>query len=121
MYTTRWGEPIARILMAYPTPQLQVQAIEKLIGTVEDYARSRAKDQIAQSVCEGMHAGIGTGLKCRSCWEAEMAAASGEIGIMPGANIQGAGGWGAQQEDPPSESVFSEEEILTGEIVEEGD
>lgn len=107
MYTTRWGEPIARILMAYPTPQLQVVALEKLLGTVEEYARSRAKDQIAQSVCEGMHEGVASGLKCRSCWEAEQSAA--DLGNVDPAQFAVSG-----SVEEKAESVFDVEPMEEG-------
>lgn len=67
----RYWDPISRVLAAYPTGQGLVTALETLISTAEANARTKARDEIASTVCEGLHAGPPSGLKCRSCYEAE--------------------------------------------------
>ena len=71
MYTTRYGENIARILAAYPPGLLQVKALEILIQTAQQHARDSAQDDVAQQVCEGLHITPATGLKCRACYNVE--------------------------------------------------
>ncbi len=71
MYTTRYGENIARILAAYPPGLLQVKAIEVLIGTAQQHAREKAHDDMADQVCERLHHTPAAGLKCRACYDVE--------------------------------------------------
>lgn len=71
MAFTRWHDPIARVLAAYPGGPGLVAALETLIRTAEENAYTRAKDDLAQRVCEGVHPGPASGLKCRACYEAE--------------------------------------------------
>lgn len=71
MYSSRYGDPIARILAAYASGPGLIAALETLIKTAEDNARTRVRDELAAQVCEQLHAGPPTGLKCRACYEAE--------------------------------------------------
>ena len=73
MFLTKYGQSVAQVLAAYPpgSPGL-IGAIETLIQTAEQNARMNAKDEIAATVCEGMHNGPASGLKCLSCYNAEV-------------------------------------------------
>ena len=68
---TRYRDAITRVLAAYASGPGLVQALDTLIKTAEDNARTLARDEVAQSVCEGLHDGPASGLKCRGCYEAE--------------------------------------------------
>ena len=47
-------------------------AIETYIRTVEANARRAAADDVAATVCEGLHNGPPQGLMCRACHAAEV-------------------------------------------------
>ena len=72
MYSTKWGQGIASILSAYQPGPMQIAALEKLATTVEESAKARYRDEVAQTVCEGMHPPPAGGLKCRLCYQAEV-------------------------------------------------
>lgn len=65
-----YQESVIRILNAYApgTPGL-AKAIEALCRTAEEWGIREGKNQSAQEVCEGLHAGPAKGLKCRTCYE----------------------------------------------------
>ena len=64
---------IQKILSAYqPGSPALPKALHTLVQTAEEHARSTVRDEIAQTVCEGIHQGPGKGLKCRACYETEL-------------------------------------------------
>jgi len=67
----RYNDPIRRVLAAYASGPGLVDALEVLIKTAEDAAAGRARDEVASTVCEGLHEGPAGGLKCRACYDAE--------------------------------------------------
>lgn len=71
LYSTRYGEGIARIVQTYQPGPAMVGALEVLVKTIQSHAVAAYRDTVAQSVCEGMHEGPPTGLKCLACYEAE--------------------------------------------------
>lgn len=71
LFATRYGEGISRIVAAYQPGPMMVAALEALVGTIQQHAVAAYRDTVAQSVCEGMHEGPPTGLKCLACYEAE--------------------------------------------------
>lgn len=71
MHTTRYGEGISRIVAAYQPGPMMVAALEALVQTIQQHAITTYRDTVAQSVCEGIHEGPPTGLKCLACYEAE--------------------------------------------------
>jgi len=82
MFTSRYGEPLSRILAAYPVGPGLVAALETLIKTAEANVQVRHRDELAASVCEGIHPGKPpSGLKCRTCYETE-ALVSVEAGVV---------------------------------------
>lgn len=66
----RYTEGLIKVLHSYQGPPL-VTALEILIATAEENAKVIAANEIAATVCEGLHEGPGKGLKCRQCYEAE--------------------------------------------------
>jgi hypothetical protein len=68
---SRHHDPLGRILNAYPPGLALLTALDTYIRTCEDTARSRARDEVASTVCEGLHAGPAQGLKCMACYQAE--------------------------------------------------
>lgn len=72
-FKTKYGEGIHRILISYQATGIPttVLALETYLKTMIDQALTAAKDELANSVCEGLHDGPGKGLKCRSCYDAE--------------------------------------------------
>jgi len=86
MFKTRHGEIINRLLQTYPSGLGLVVALETYIGTAEAQAYSKAKDEVAGTVCLGLHNGPPKGLACAACVQAEalapmVAAVSAEIEI----------------------------------------
>ena len=71
---SRHIDPLTRIMNAYPVGLSLLTALDTYVRTCEDTARIRAKDEIASTVCEGLHAGPAQGLKCGACYQAEMGA-----------------------------------------------
>ena len=71
-YRSRYGEPILRILQAYPSgsPGL-IAALETICKTAEGQGHKQASMNLAASVCEDLHTGPSTGLKCLECHYAE--------------------------------------------------
>lgn len=65
---------LSRILNAYPPGIALLTALDTYVRTCEDTARVRARDEVATTVCEGLHAGPAQGLKCGACYQAEMGA-----------------------------------------------
>lgn len=70
---SRYTEPLMRILMTYPpgSPGLLV-ALETYIKTCLDRAHAEFNNELASTVCEGLHNGPAKGLKCLACYEAEV-------------------------------------------------
>ena len=62
-----------RILNAYPmgSPVL-IQALVTYVDGVVERAKLEAQNDMAETVCEGLHDGKPKGLKCRACYDAEM-------------------------------------------------
>ncbi len=71
-FQTRYGQPIVLILNAYPpgSPGLTT-GLEALCRTAEQNGRKQAKTELAQAVCEQLHTGAPTGIKCLDCHYAE--------------------------------------------------
>ena len=74
-FQTKYGEGISRVIAAY-APGMQnnptlVSALEVMCKGAEDHGRVAYRDEVANGVCEGLHAGPGEGLKCRKCYDAE--------------------------------------------------
>ena len=75
-YSTRYGDPIARVLAAYMpgvgVPPALIGALETLIKTAQQNVQQVMRDEIAATVCEGLHPGREPkGLKCLRCYNAE--------------------------------------------------
>jgi len=70
-FLSRHGESLNRIVAAYPVGPGLIAALETYCKTVEDQAFTRAKDHVAEGVCEGLHSGEAKGLKCLKCYMAE--------------------------------------------------
>ncbi len=66
-----YREPILRVLSLYPPGESLVTALTTLLNTAQERARIAARDEIAMTVCEGLHVGPAAGLKCRKCYEVE--------------------------------------------------
>lgn len=62
-----------RILNAYPagSPVL-IQALVTYVDGVVERAKAEMQNEVAETVCEGLHDGKPKGLKCRSCYDAEI-------------------------------------------------
>jgi hypothetical protein len=71
-FQTKYGESVARVLAAYEHGPALVAALETLISTACANAKAEVRDDFAERVCEGMHAGPAAGLKCLKCYLAEM-------------------------------------------------
>ena len=71
MFKTRHGEILNRIVQSYPAGLGLVVALEAYVGTVEAQAYSKAKDEVAGTVCLGLHNGPPKGLACAACVQAE--------------------------------------------------
>ena len=99
MFLTKWGEPVSRVLAAYPPGPGLIAALETLIRTAEDVTRTKMKDELAAQVCEGLHGGEPSGLKCRACYEAEQ--------LIP------------MEMTVAAEIAMAGEKILTAELVDE--
>jgi hypothetical protein len=52
--------------------------LNALCHTAEENGHKAAKDALAQDVCEGLHVGPGSGLKCLKCYHAEQGFAAEE-------------------------------------------
>lgn len=70
-FRTRYGQPILRVLNAYPpqSPQLAM-ALETLVITAMNNTQGESRDNIALAVCQQLHAGPPKGVACASCFEA---------------------------------------------------
>jgi len=71
-FRTRYGEPIVLTLNAYQqgSPGL-ITALEAICNTAEQNGEKRAKADMATSVCEHLHVGPSSGVKCLECHYAE--------------------------------------------------
>jgi len=73
-FQTRYGQGIAQVLASYgvanPSAAL-IGALEVMVKTAEQNGKTMANTEIAQTVCEGLHAGPAAGLKCLKCYHAE--------------------------------------------------
>lgn len=68
---TRYGQPIMRIIAAYPANSQQlVVALETLVITVMNNTQSESRDQMALAACQQMHTGPPKGIACGSCFQA---------------------------------------------------
>lgn len=74
MFRTKHGEPIMKILNAYPPGPVLAMALETYVQTQEELARDRTKEEVPAGICEGLHSGPGRGLVCKSCHDAEVGA-----------------------------------------------
>jgi len=74
MFRTKHGEPIMKILSAYPPGPVLAMALETYVQTQEENAREKAREEVPTGVCEGLHSGPGRGLVCRACHDAEVGA-----------------------------------------------
>ena len=81
-YNTKWGEIVARVLSAYPmgSPGL-VLALETLCGTAFKEGEASGQSKTAFDVCDGIHDGPPTGLKCLSCYHVEVNYAGEQVVI----------------------------------------
>lgn len=105
-FSTRYGNPLVRVLQAYPpgSPSLIV-ALEAICSTAENHGHKKAKQELAEAVCEGLHEGPGTGLKCLDCYYAETQYAGvqqvkAEMEIIAAANKEAGGAPLPVQEAP---------------------
>lgn len=73
IFHTSYGENIQKILEAYGSSprHVMIDALEKLIKTAQDNVRQQIRNEVATTVCEGLHDGPGVGLKCLLCYQAE--------------------------------------------------
>ena len=70
MFNSRWGEPLTRILAAYPPGPGLIAALETLIKSAEAQVQTRSRDELAAAACEGIHPGkAASGIKCLTCYE----------------------------------------------------
>lgn len=70
-FRSKYGEPIARCLMAYPQPALQIAALEVLIQTALERQTADSIEELAAKTCRGMHLDKpGRGVVCSKCYEA---------------------------------------------------
>lgn len=71
-YKTRYGEPVLRILQAYPAgaPGL-ITALETICQTAEKHGEKNARISLASNVCEDLHVEPASGIKCLQCHYAE--------------------------------------------------
>jgi hypothetical protein len=75
MFRTRHGEPVMKIMAAYPPGEVLAMALEAYIQAQVEAAELRAKEEnVPVGVCEGLHSGPPRGLVCRACYDAERGA-----------------------------------------------
>ena len=75
MFITMYGESLVRILEAYGgSPRhVLVSALEKLVLSAVENSKQEVRNEIARTVCEGIHDGIpSSGLKCLTCYQTEL-------------------------------------------------
>jgi hypothetical protein len=70
-FQTRHGEALNRILAAYPPGPGLIAALETYCRTIEEQGARRDANELAATVCEGLHHGEAQGLKCLKCYMAE--------------------------------------------------
>ena len=69
-----WRPKIRLVMQTYAAvPSQQIEAVDALINAAVERERVSIKEQIAQSVCEGKHAGPPNGIACKACVDTEMA------------------------------------------------
>ena len=75
MFRTKYGEPVMKIMAAYPPGEVLAMALEAYIQGQVEAAELRAKEEnVPEGVCEGLHSGPPRGLVCKACYEAERGA-----------------------------------------------
>ena len=116
LFATRYGEGISRIVSAYPPGPMMVAALETLVSTIQQHAITAYKDTVAQSVCEGMHEGPPTGLKCLACYEAEQ---QFDMHRTVQAEIEAFAKQQAGEEGGADLPAIDEDEVLTAEPLDE--
>ena len=103
----RYVTPILRIVQTYPPGHAGLlPALAQLCHTAHSDGHKAGVDAAASKVCEGLHAGPPTGLKCRQCYEAE-ANFSAESQVL------------AEMELKRREDEGEAETLLVGEILED--
>ena len=60
-----------RILNTYPPGPVLLQALVTYAEGVVERAKHEAEQDMAQTVCQGLHDGPAKGLMCRTCYDAE--------------------------------------------------
>ena len=71
-HSTRYGIPVVKLLNAYPQGSVGlVTAFEQLCKSAELNGYKLAQGELAASVCDQLHAGPSTGIKCLQCHYAE--------------------------------------------------
>ncbi len=71
-FKTRYGNPLLMILQSYqPGSPGLMAALEAICTTAEANGHKGAEANLAMSVCEQLHTGPSSGLKCLDCHYAE--------------------------------------------------
>lgn len=72
-FESKWGETISRTMYAYPpqSPGL-VLALEQVCLAAQREGEAIGRAKTASDVCDGLHKGPPSGIKCLSCYHAEV-------------------------------------------------
>lgn len=73
VFTSRYGESLQRILSAYPPGSNGlIAALETICQNAYKDGEQEGRKKTADDVCEHLHQGPPSGLKCLSCYHAEV-------------------------------------------------
>lgn len=80
VFKTKYGQAVVAVLANYPPNSKQLCiAMETLIMTAMENTKSEGRDDIAMSICQGLHPGVGKGLVCGACHEV---VAAGKVNLV---------------------------------------
>lgn len=65
------ADAFTRIVNTYPPGPVLVQALVTYAEGVVERAKREAEQDMAQTVCQGLHDGPAKGLMCKTCYDAE--------------------------------------------------
>ena len=68
---TRHSDPLERIVQTYGSGFGLIAALSAYVESQMSRAAEAAREQMAEGVCEHLHAGRPSGIKCLSCYSVE--------------------------------------------------